>query len=67
MVLIGTGCYSRLIFFFQNWLVKRPATHRPQFASASWPFTLFGIGWYANAQLSVVNILTVLNSLVQRF
>jgi NosR/NirI family nitrous oxide reductase transcriptional regulator len=55
-----------LIFFFQTWLVKRPRL-------ASWVrigfliFTLFGIGFYANAQLSVVNIMTFFNALITDF
>jgi NosR/NirI family nitrous oxide reductase transcriptional regulator len=55
-----------LIFFFQDWLVKRPVlTDRVRVGFLL--FTLFGIGWYANAQLSVVNILAVLNALVTGF
>lgn len=55
-----------LIFFFQNWLVRRPVlTDRIRVGFLI--FTLFGIGWYANAQLSVVNILAVLNALVSGF
>ncbi len=54
------------VFFFQNLLVKhqRLADYtRVGFLI----FTLFGLGWYANAQLSVVNILTVFNALVSGF
>ncbi|HED19627.1 MAG TPA: 4Fe-4S binding protein, partial [Gammaproteobacteria bacterium] len=55
-----------LIFFFQDWLVKRPRlTDRVRIGFLV--FTLFGIGWYANAQLSVVNILAVFNALVSGF
>ena len=54
------------IFFFQDWLVRRPKlTHRIR--TGFLIFTLFGIGWYANAQLSVVNILTVFNALTSGF
>jgi NosR/NirI family nitrous oxide reductase transcriptional regulator len=48
------------IFFFQNWLVSRPRLF-------AWVrrgyllFTLVWLGWYANAQLSVVNVLTFTN------
>ncbi|RVP96385.1 regulatory protein NosR [Sinorhizobium meliloti] len=55
-----------LIFFFQDWLVKRPALF-------AWVrrgyllFTLVWLGWYANAQLSVVNVLTFFNSLMTGF
>ena len=54
------------IFFFQDWLVKRPTLF-------AWVrrgyllFTLVWLGWYANAQLSVVNVLTFVNSLITGF
>ena len=55
-----------LIFFFQDWLVKRPKlTERVRIGFLI--FTLFGIGWYFNAQLSVVNILAMFNALVTGF
>jgi len=55
-----------LIFFFQDALVVHGAlTERIRVAFLV--FTLFGIGFYANAQLSVVNILTVFNALVTGF
>ncbi len=54
------------IFFFQDWFVRRPVLY-------AWvrrgylAFTLFWLGWYANAQLSVVNVLTFTNSLISNF
>ena len=54
------------IFFFQNLLVKRPRLYtwlRRGFLL----FTLVWLGWYANAQLSVVNVLTFSNSLITGF
>ena len=54
------------IFFFQAWLVRRPKLF-------GWVrrgylvFTLVWLGWYANAQLSVVNVLTFTNSLITDF
>ena len=55
-----------LIFFFQDWLVKRPKlTERVR--TAFLVFTLVVIGWYFNAQLSVVNILAMFNALVSGF
>ena len=54
------------IFFFQAALVRRPAVY-------TWvrrgylAFTLVWLGWYANAQLSVVNVLTFTNSLLTGF
>ncbi len=55
-----------LIFFFQDWLVKRPVlTSRVR--TVYLIFTLVVIGWYFNAQLSVVNILAMFNALVSGF
>jgi NosR/NirI family nitrous oxide reductase transcriptional regulator len=55
-----------LIFFFQDWLVKRPqVTERVRVVFLI--FTLVVIGWYFNAQLSVVNILAMFNALVSGF
>ena len=54
------------IFFFQNQLVRRPFLYtwvRRGFLV----FTLVWLGWYANAQLSVVNVLTFTNSLITGF
>ncbi|TKV70512.1 NosR/NirI family protein [Rhizobium sp. AU243] len=54
------------IFFFQDWLVKRPKLF-------GWVrrgyllFALVWLGWYANAQLSVVNVLTFINALISGF
>jgi NosR/NirI family nitrous oxide reductase transcriptional regulator len=55
-----------LIFFFQDWLVKRPK-YTDRIRIGFLVFTLFGIGWYFNAQLSVVNILAMFNALVSGF
>ena len=54
------------IFFFQNWVTKQPGL-TPRIRIAFMLFTLFFIGFYANAQLSVVNILTAFNALVSGF
>ncbi len=54
------------IFFFQNQLVRHPRVYtwvRRGFLL----FTLVWLGWYANAQLSVVNVLTFSNSLITGF
>ncbi len=65
VLLIALGVLT-LIFFFQNWLVMRPQlAERVRIGFLL--FTLFGIGWYANAQLSVVNILAVFNALINGF
>lgn len=54
------------IFFFQDTLVRRPRMYtwiRRSFLL----FTLVWLGWYANAQLSVVNIVTFTNALITDF
>ena len=60
-LLILTG-----IFFFQDQLVRRPRFYRwVRFGFLAW--TLVWLGWYANAQLSVVNVLTFINALITGF
>lgn len=54
------------IFFFQDWLVKQPKLFA-WVRNGYLVFTLFWLGWYANAQLSVVNVLTFTNALVTNF
>lgn len=55
-----------LIFFFQNFLVRRPTVYT--WVRRSYlVFILVWLGWYANAQLSVVNVLTFANSLLTGF
>ncbi|MGV7213064.1 4Fe-4S binding protein [Bradyrhizobium sp. UFLA05-112] len=55
-----------LIFFFQNQLVRRPQVYT-WVRRAYLAFILVWLGWYANAQLSVVNVLTFANSLLTGF
>ncbi len=55
-----------LIFFFQDWLAQR-ARLTDWVRVGFLTFTLFGIGFYANAQLSVVNVMTFFNSLITDF
>lgn len=50
------------IFFFQDWLVRRPRLY-DRLRLGYLTFTLFWIGWYAQAQLSVVNVLTFANAM----
>ena len=56
-ILLLTG-----IFFFQDQLVKRPALYE-RVRTGFLVFTLVWLGWYATAQLSVVNVLTFANAL----
>lgn len=54
------------IFFFQNWFARRPRLATAVRAS----FLLFTVAWiggYAQAQLSVVNVLTFTNALITDF
>ncbi len=67
VVVLGIALFVlTLIFFFQDWLVKRPKLTE-QVRIGFLIFTLFGIGWYFNAQLSVVNILAMFNALISGF
>ena len=65
ITIIALGILT-LIFFFQDWLVARPLLYtwvRRGFLA----FTLVWLGWYANAQLSVVNVITFSNALITEF
>ena len=55
-----------VIFFFQDWFVRRPVLY-DRVRLAFMLFTLIWIGWYAQAQLSVVNVLAFLNALRSDF
>ncbi len=50
------------IFFFQDQLVQRPKFY-DRLRTGFLVFTLVWLGWYATAQLSVVNVLTFANAL----
>lgn len=54
------------IFFFQDFLVRRPVLY-DRVRLGFLAFTLVWIGWYAQAQLSVVNILAFVNALRSDF
>jgi len=58
--------FLTLIFFFQNWLVKRPVLN-DRVRVGFLIFTLVVLGWYFNAQLSVVNILAMFNAFMTGF
>jgi NosR/NirI family nitrous oxide reductase transcriptional regulator len=55
-----------IIFFFQNVLLRRPVLYT-WVRRAYLVFVLVWLGWYANAQLSIVNVLTFTNALVTGF
>lgn len=54
------------VFFFQDTLVKYETFYR-RFRYVYLTITLFYVGWYLNAQLSVVNVLTFTSSLIHGF
>jgi NosR/NirI family nitrous oxide reductase transcriptional regulator len=54
------------IFFFQDWLAKRPKI-LDGVRVGYLIFTLFGLGLYAKSQLSVVNILAAINAMTTGF
>lgn len=54
------------ILFFQDWLVKKPKMMR-WIRHAFLVYTLVFIGWYALGQLSIVNVLTFVGSLIHGF
>lgn len=55
-----------VIFFFQDWLSARPVL-RAWVRRGYLLFVLVWLGWYANAQLSVVNVFTFTNALMTGF
>jgi NosR/NirI family nitrous oxide reductase transcriptional regulator len=65
LLLVAIGVLT-VIFFFQDWLVRRPRLFgivRTGFLL----FTLFWLGWMVHAQPSVVNVLTFFNALITQF
>src|SRR5690554_318339 len=67
IIVVGLGIGVLLfILFFQDWLVQKPKMMR-WIRHAFLTYTLFFIGWYALGQLSIVNVLTFVNSLISGF
>ncbi|MCM0613121.1 regulatory protein NosR [Marinobacter sediminum] len=67
VIVLGAGIVVLLlILFFQDWLVQKPKATR-WIRHAFLTYTLFFIGWYALGQLSIVNVLTFINSLISGF
>lgn len=54
------------VFFVQEW-VTRDALLVERLRTGFLVFTLLGLGFYANAQLSVVNVMTFFNALITDF
>jgi len=55
-----------LILLFQDWLTRRPNL-LTYLRTAYLVFTLFFIGWYTLAQLSVIHVLTFINAILHQF
>lgn len=58
--------YLTVIFFFQMFFTRRERVFS-YMRNGFLVFTLFYLGWYANAQLSVVNVLAILSAMVSDF
>jgi len=65
IVLLAIGVLT-VIFFFQDWLVRRPKLFR-RIRTGFLLFILFWLGWLVHAQPSVVNVLTFFNALISDF
>ena len=66
VVVLGAIGLVTLIYFFQHPLVRRPVLF-DRLRLAFMVFTLVWLGWIAQAQLSVVNVLTFTNALLSGF
>lgn len=67
IVVLGVGIAVLLfILFFQDWLVQKPGIFR-WIRHGFLVYTLFFIGWFALGQLSIVNVLTFVNSVISGF
>jgi NosR/NirI family nitrous oxide reductase transcriptional regulator len=62
VVLIAALTLLTGVFFFQDWLAKRPVLY-DRLRLGFLTFTLVWIGWYAQAQLSVVNVLAFFDAM----
>ncbi len=65
VLLVGLTALS-LILLFQDWLARHPVA-LVRIRNAFLAYTLFFIGWWGLAQLSVVNVLTFTNAVMQGF
>ncbi|TCK17607.1 4Fe-4S binding protein [Thiogranum longum] len=54
------------ILLFQDWLTRRPALLK-YIRTGYLVFTLFFIGWYSLAQLSIIHVLTFINAILHQF
>ena len=65
-VLVAGLFFLSMILVFQDWVVKRPKLLE-RVRVGFLIYTVVFIGWYGLAQLSVVNILTFVNSVIHGF
>lgn len=65
VLVIGLATLS-FILIFQDWLAKRPNA-LSYVRNGFHVYTLFFIGWWGLAQLSVINVITFVNSVMQGF
>ncbi|WP_114394113.1 NosR/NirI family protein [Oleisolibacter albus] len=63
---LGVITLVTAIFFFQDMLVRRPVLYG-RVRTGVLLFTLLFLGWYAHAQLSVVNVLTFVDAMRHEF
>ncbi len=66
VVMVSGLVFLTLVLVFQDWLAKRPRLLvyvRDGFLL----YTVFFIGWYSLAQLSIVNVLTFVHSIMRGF
>ena len=65
-LLITALAVLTFILLFQDWLTRRPDLLRIV-RTGFLLFTLFFIGWYTLAQLSVIHVLTFINAILHQF
>jgi NosR/NirI family nitrous oxide reductase transcriptional regulator len=65
-VLLAAIGVLTLIFFFQDWLARRPVL-LGRVRTGFLVFTLVWLGWMVHAQPSIVNVLTFANALITEF
>jgi len=65
-VLVVSLLALTVILLFQDWLARRPGLLR-MVRTGFLLYTLFFIGWYALAQLSIIHVLTFINAILHGF
>ena len=66
VILVASLCVLTSVFFFQDWLVRRPRL-TVWLRNVFLFYTVVWLGFYANAQLSVVNTMTFFDALLNDF